>query len=289
MLDIRSQTFGLAWVQLLGMLYNTGKRSKPRGMGIREHLGVRFHVEDALMNVLVCDIRNPNYRFMVAEWLWIWFGHDDVATIAQYNKKIADFSDNGVDFNGAYGKPIAAQWSHVRSTLLNDNDTRQAVIVIYKMPTQPTRDVPCTVSMQFLLRDNELNGIVTMRSSDIWLGLPYDFFNFSMLLNCMAAELDVNTGFLQMNLGSSHLYDTNEAQSFEITQRIFSPGTYRSPAFKNLPPVWLDNVLMTKSFSSATRAPLTDSPWVTYASVLVQEKNVDALDGLKILSDYARA
>jgi hypothetical protein len=58
-----------------------------------------------------------------------------------------------------------------------------------------------------------------MRSSDIWLGWPYDVFNFSMLSAAILLTLKSvddnflcgNLGYLTLNAGSQHLYVPNEA------------------------------------------------------------------------------
>ena len=53
-----------------------------------------------------------------------------------------------------------------------------------------------------------------MRSNDLWLGLPYDSFNFSAISFVIACYLNnlgiqCKLGKLYINAGSRHLYDTN--------------------------------------------------------------------------------
>ncbi len=72
-----------------------------------------------------------------------------------------------------------------------------------------SRDTPCTVSLQFLLRDGLLNLRVSMRSNDLWLGVPYDFMTFSCLHRTMAVALDVNPGTYVHTVGSMHVYETD--------------------------------------------------------------------------------
>jgi hypothetical protein len=72
-----------------------------------------------------------------------------------------------------------------------------------------TKDVPCTLSMQYTIRNGALEAGVCMRSSDAWLGLPYDLFNFCMLQRAVAGELKVRPGSLTLFIGSSHLYERN--------------------------------------------------------------------------------
>jgi thymidylate synthase len=265
---LEKRTFGLLWQDLVRELFEAPE-SSPRGMKVREMTNVNIVIEHARHNVLVHPVRRLSYKFMVAEWLWIWFGREDVATIEQYNPHIAQFSDNGVDFNGSYGPPIERQWPYVRKLLEDDPDSRQAIISIYRQPQGPTKDVPCTISLQFLIRSGELHTIATMRSSDVWLGLPYDTFNFSMFGNILAAQLGVSQGSLSFNLGSSHLYE----RDFEKAEAICGDvDTIQSPILNGAPPPWLEHVLVTRKSLG-----MNDWLWGRYARVLIAKTNKDAL------------
>jgi thymidylate synthase len=275
-LEIERHTFGNVWLTLLDHLVERGAIVSPRGKPIREFLNVTLHVSQGLNNVLVCPTRKPSYRFMVAEWLWMWFGHDDVKTIAQYNSHIAQFSDNGTTFAGAYGPQIKKQWLRTQNLLDVDPDTRQAVIEIYQTPaSMTTKDVPCTLSVQFFIRRKELHTVVNMRSSDIWLGLPYDFFNFSMLGNVMAAIRGVEVGSVTYHIGSSHIYETNLEKAHEILLRE-DATTMMSPKLKNAPPLWLDDVLAQAAHATNGQAIVAQAPWLQYANVLLAPDNSQA-------------
>lgn len=265
---IVADTFGRAWRELLTVLLGS-KVVRPRGKPCREMLGVQIRVSDATQNILVSEVRNPQYRFMVAEWLWIWFGHSDVATIARYNKHIAQFSDDGMSLHGAYGPRIMASWEDVQQKLMEDQDTRQAFIPIFSAGdlTAKTKDVPCTTGIQFLIRNGRLETIVGMRSSDVWLGLPYDFFVFSMLANTMAAQLNLSLGGLVMNLGSSHLYESDVAQARSVS----AVSTLMSPVLIDHPPDHMDAIL-----TGRERTRENDGWWTMYGRVLEATSNIRA-------------
>jgi len=159
--------------------------------------------------VLRIPDRRLSYNFMAAEAFWILSGDNTVAGIAPYNENIAKFSDDGLTFFGAYGPRINAQLDYVTRKLLEDPDTRQAGLTIWRETPPMTKDTPCTVAIWFQLRDNRLQLHVFMRSSDLWLGLPYDVFNFSMLGHLVSARLRVQPGLLYLTAASSHLYATN--------------------------------------------------------------------------------
>lgn len=274
-------TMGGLWLQLINQLYHYGKVVHPRPGGsagsTQEIVAVTLHLTDAHNNIFVNDIRKLSYRFMIAEWLWIMFGHDDVATISQYNSHIADFSDDGKTFNGSYGVPVKQQWPYILGVLKRDIDSRQAILQIYRQPTGMTKDVPCTLSLQFLVRDKKLHTIATMRSSDVWLGLPYDSHCFTQMGNILAGQLGVELGHFTIHLGSSHMYDRN-ADSIDrilVTPRV---ENIRSPRLPGFPPGELELVLTTREMNSDYE-PLP-SPWVDYARVLTAKNNEEALKAL---------
>lgn len=191
---------------------------RPRNNDCFEFMGLQT-VTPMCNPILCAKHRNIGYRFMFAEAWWILTGRDDVASIHPYSKNIAQFSDNFTTFFGAYGPKIVQQLPYVIAKLAIDNDTRQAVINIWRESPPQTKDVPCTLSVQFLIRGNRLYCIDTMRSSDAWLGWPYDTFNFSMLSSFIILKLrehyniNLELGNLIMNIGSSHLYITNHEQA----------------------------------------------------------------------------
>lgn len=168
---------------------------------------------DMRFPIVTIDHRNLGYRFLCAEAAWILSGDDRVATIAPYSKHISQFSDDGITFHGAYGLKIRDQLDFVISTLINDRTSRQAVINIWRENPPRTKDVPCTINLQFLIRGPYIHTIANMRSSDAWLGWPYDVFNFTMVTAYLMLRLQrqglgrLQLGTLTLAAGSQHLYE----------------------------------------------------------------------------------
>jgi thymidylate synthase len=149
----------------------------PRGMEIFEILNHSFML-DMDNPIISIPERKLNYNFMFGEAAWMLDGRNDVKTIEKYMKGITRFSDDGITFFGAYGPKIITQTSYVVNTLCNDQDSRQAVLSIWRENPKSSADIPCTLTMQFFLREGLLYCNTNMRSNDIWLGTPYDAFNF---------------------------------------------------------------------------------------------------------------
>ena len=127
-------------------------------------------------------------------------------------KKMASYTDDGL-FHGAYGSRIAGSLPRVVRLLDADPSTRQAVLSIYSSGLDTSErysDIPCTLTLQFFVRDGGLCLRVSMRSNDVWLGLPYDLFQFISLQMAVAQSLQLPVGWYCHSVGSMHLYETNE-------------------------------------------------------------------------------
>lgn len=207
------QHINSVWTDLLKTIIRDGERVTPRGKPTLELLAHTTTV-DMGNPVISLSARKLGYKFMAAEAHWILSGDNRVATIAPYSKAISRFSDDGVRFFGAYGPPVIEQLSYVVQCLKDDVDSRQAVLTIWRQRPGPTKDVPCTVALQFMVRDGKLNCHATMRSSDAWLGWVYDTFNFSMIAWTVLAELlpfrpGLKIGRLFLTAASQHLYESD--------------------------------------------------------------------------------
>lgn len=182
------------------------------GSVVGEFTDAVFCVNDPTRNIVTSPIRKMPMRYAVGELAWYLSGSNRVSDISRFAKKWVEISDDGETNNSAYGWRIMSkfgfdQWEHVKNLLKKDPNSRQAVIHIKDADDHPTKDVPCTVYLQFLLRNGELNLSVHMRSNDIWMGVPYDMFSFCFLQMKMAMELGVEIGQYTHYAGSLHLYE----------------------------------------------------------------------------------
>jgi thymidylate synthase len=185
--------------------------------------------------VVSCPERKLGYNFMAAEACWILSGSDRLDFHPEIRKKLEPYSDDGYSTNGAYGPPFLKQLSYCANALSKDPDSRQAVMTIWERTPKPSKDIPCTVALQFMIRHDILHTNVFMRSSDVWMGLPYDIFSFTMMSMVVAIEAGVkDLGRLTMFLGSSHLYERNWADAQEMIHKWdwASTAPWQAKAFK---------------------------------------------------------
>ena len=233
----------LAYLDHLRDVLWQGHLVEPRGMLTKEmpQKTLTFHMR---YPVLTIPARKLGYRFLAAEAWWLLSGRNDVRGIAPYSKRISEFSDDGETFFGSYGPPFVEQLTYVVDALRKDPDTRQATMTFWRPNPPPTKDVPCTIALDFKIRGGCLNLHVFMRSSDVWLGIPYDSFNFTMMacrvleeLNGSRPSLDdgtVHPGVCFLTAASSHLYERNWADAEALLK---DPTSYRqvtNPVPENL-------------------------------------------------------
>ena len=182
-----------------------------------ELLNSSFHYETAFP-VINATNRGINYKFMAAEAAYILQGRNDVEYLGNVLPHFERYSDDGEYQAGAYGPPFLDQIPYVLDCLGKDETSRQAVISIWRPRPYASRDIPCTLTMQFLIRKERLHTIVNMRSSDAYMGLIYDTFCFAMMSSVIAASMETNLGETWINAGSSHLYERDWTNAAKLIQ-----------------------------------------------------------------------
>lgn len=257
-----------------------GHRATPRGLSTREVLGAHLRLTDPRRRfVSVPPVRVLNPAFAVAEALWILSG-SDAPWIFTYNRSLERYADEG-RLQGAYG-PRMRHWrgvdqlDHVRRLLQRDPDSRQAVIQLYD-PQRDTcghRDVPCTLNYRFFIRRGRLEMHTTMRSNDVWLGLPYDLFTATMLHELLAGWLGVDLGTYHHHVDSLHVYAEHEQAAAAVAESVVAP----SPAMPALsaPADGFTDFLTTVVTGDVV--PDADALWVAMAAVLASYRRWSAGD-----------
>lgn len=202
-------------------VWENGERCEPRGLPTVEVRGAILKLSNPRARLLQNPVRNISVPFAIAEWLWCMQGLDDLELIQYYAPSYARFSDDGQTLYGAYGPRILAGLDHVLTLLQKDPATRRAVLPLYTPQDvgRSSKDIPCTTSLHFLIRQQRLELCVHMRSNDLFLGLPYDVFNFTMLQEYVANVLQVELGSYTHTVNSLHYYLRHEQKIGKIAVR----------------------------------------------------------------------
>lgn len=207
-----------------------------------------------LRRVLFSPMRNANPFFHLFESFWMLDGRNDLPWVAQFNKQMASYSDDGGKTQpAAYGH----RWRHhfgydqivpLVTELRNNPGTRRAVLTMWdgghqsefagysgngdlmRMVTDSS-DIPCNTQCFFTVRDGKLYMGVTCRSNDIlWGAHGANAVHFSILLEYMAAMCGLAVGELIQFSWNYHLYDgilKNTAD--EVIHELLSGDYYFNP------------------------------------------------------------
>ena len=131
----------------------------------------------------------------LGELLWYLSADDGLDFISPYIPMYRKEAENG-RIHGAYGPRLFRMRDHVNqldnvfNRLTKHPTTRRAVIQIFDAEdiAAEFKDVPCTTTLQFFIRNGKLHLSVTLRSNDAYLGLPHDVFCFTMLQEIMHVD-----------------------------------------------------------------------------------------------------
>lgn len=209
---------------LVNDIYEQGAVVAPRGQKTYEVLDWVLEFTNPANTVLNGIGRDLNTRLMVVEQLQLLGGICATDLLREVAPNIGQFSEGG-HFAGAYGPRIRAQLPRVVERLKADPDTRQAVMTIWD-PAQDLYyeggvDYPCTVMLQFLIRDDKLLMHVTMRSNDVFWGLSYDAPTFAFLQLNVANTLGLEVGSYFHHAVSLHLYE----RDLPALEKLYLPTT----------------------------------------------------------------
>ena len=251
--------FTECYLDLVGQLYNEPDFiSSPRGQKVKEKLAVKFEIRNPRSRIPFVPARKFSSHYMIAELLWYLSGENSTEWISNYSSFWKKISDDGETANSAYGARIfkthpriagdqLIQWDYVVKELKEDSDSRRAVIHI-RSPWDSTHaklDVPCTIALQFFIRDEKLHMVVNMRSSDIILGIAYDIPAFTFMQELLSVQLGVGLGSYIHVSNSLHLYERH----FEMAEKMLRPENKAQalmnqisrgnmpPLMTNLPPI----------------------------------------------------
>ena len=96
-----------------------------------------------------------------------------------------------------------------------NNNSRRAIINLWNPCDLEDQALPCCFTqMNFVRINNELNLSVHFRSSDIFLGLPYDVIVMALFLYTIAKKCNLKPKLLGLNLADAHVY-TNQLTQIE--------------------------------------------------------------------------
>ncbi len=207
--------------QLKDLVENPDHVITVRGRPTREMLNVMTVIEDPRARCQIVPGRRLNPWLALSESLWLLAGRNDVASLLPYNKRITEFSDDGVTLYGAYGARMYDQIVPALSRFMLSDTDRRVVLQIWDKEdmVKKTKDPPCNQQVMLKIRNEKLFMTIPNRSNDLHWGLhAVNLFQFGMFQEYMACRLGVGMGTQTHYSDSLHIYTDKKAQ--RITDRM---------------------------------------------------------------------
>jgi thymidylate synthase len=200
------------YAPLLADVIERGERRAPRGQSTLDARHVTMQLKTPWHSLPIGVGRNVSTEVAALEALQLIAGVSMPELLIAASPRFVDFTEDDGEFWGSYGPRVGPQLHWVVEKLKRDSQTRQAVMTIWDPKTDNAvgkKDYPCTVALGFDLASGQLNMHVVMRSSDVWLGIPYDWFQFTQLQFTVARMLNAFPGTYTHTSWSLHLYERN--------------------------------------------------------------------------------
>lgn len=185
----------------------------------KEITGVLLHLKKPRARLSRAEGKGKLFSCL-GELTWYLAGSKDLKFISYYIPNYKKSSDDRKTVYGAYGPRLCgkgrnAQLLNVINILKARSTTRQAVIQLFdaKDILKPHKDIPCTCTLQFIVRGGKLDMLTSMRSNDAFLGLPHDIFAFTMIQEIVANSINCQVGEYKHYVGSLHLYEVHFIQA----------------------------------------------------------------------------
>lgn len=221
-------------LKLYKLLDQHGKKISPRGESTYEIENLTYNVAPGIRFNNFTG-RNLNLDYIKREMAWYIRADPYDLSIAEHASQWGRIVANG-KLNSNYGSYWFGNHGvrHVVRLLERDPSSRRAIIPMYGTDVDhmdiEAKDVPCTLSIGFRIREGKVNCHAIMRSQDILWGMGNDLPTFSMLHEIVARLLNLPMGLLSVHVGSFHVYESR----LSMFKTIIDKAEYR--AVKGKPP-----------------------------------------------------
>jgi thymidylate synthase len=173
------------------------------------------------------------FKKAIAEFKWIYEGRTDLKYLKDNN--INWWNDFAVD--GQLGKVYGYQINKYNNSInqinycINEikNNTRRAIITLWNPSDLKEQALPCCYTqLNFVRSNNKLNLVMHFRSSDLFLGLPYDIIFGALFLIEISKQCNLIPSQLGLNLADAHIYKNHINQ----VNLYLESDTYKLPQLK---------------------------------------------------------
>ena len=181
----------------------------------RFHYPVTITYTHPWERVNMCPVRDCNPFFHLLESIWMMAGRNDVEWIRRVLPGMAEYSDDGLVFNGAYGHRLLRHFKFDQLTAAANElklhpESRRAVATIWKPDDLiiASKDKPCNLQLVFSDRDGYIFMTVFNRSNDGILGgvCGANLVHLSLFHEYVAAAAEARMGEMIVISNNLHAY-----------------------------------------------------------------------------------
>lgn len=226
-----------AYLDLLDDILTHGTQKGDRtGTGTLSVFGrqYRHNLEDGFP---LLTTKKLHFKSIANELIWFLNGDTNTQWLKENGVSIWDeWADDNGDLGPLYGKQWTAwptqeggsinQIDYVVDCLKNKPDSRRILFHGWNVEYLPDESIspqdnvkqgrmalpPCHLLYQFYVANNRLSAQLYIRSSDSFLGLPYNTASLALLVHMLAQQCDLDVGEIIVSTGDSHIYSNHLEQ-----------------------------------------------------------------------------
>ena len=215
MIHIESDNVNQAFIDIAKCILNKGKENSPRGLKTKEICDMFITIKNPEDGICSLDSRALQRAYLEGEMQFYLSGSLNVNDIIKFSSFWKNLADSNGTINSNYGFLALIEKFSGKSQLewcidsiQKDRYTRQSLIN-YNQPKHKyinNKDFPCSISQQFVVRDEKLDTITLMRSNDFIFGFTYDLPWFIYLQTVVSEKTNIEKGTYNHCATSFHVY-----------------------------------------------------------------------------------
>lgn len=220
-----------SYLELLQDILDHGTSKDDRtGTGTLSVFGRQLRFDLAAGFPLVTT-KKLHLKSIIHELLWFLRGETNVGYLQQHGVRIwNEWADENGDLGPVYGSQWRAwegadgqvidQIAQVIHSIKHAPDSRRHLVSAWNVALIDQMKLPpCHYVFQFYVANGKLSCMLTMRSSDTFLGLPFNIAQYALLTHMIAQQCDLEPGEFIYSGGDVHLYkDHIEQAKLQLTR-----------------------------------------------------------------------
>lgn len=253
MISFESENFDKSYFDLLSKIRKDGILRETRtGINAKSLFACSIRADLSSGFFPLITLKRVHFKSIVHELLWFLAGDTNIRYLNDHGVTIWDeWANRNGDLGPIYGKQWRTwgdgeqstdQISELVKNLKENPYSRRHLVSAWNVEDIKMMQLPpCHYAFQSYVDDKlRLNTLVNMRSTDIFLGLPFNIASYALLNYLLSHVCGYTPGVVEIVMCDCHLYDTH----FEATDMILNT---RSP-FEHSRPEILINKQKTNIF-----------------------------------------